>query len=103
MEVDTRTNEREQTAELKSTTVAKEINMEETNIGSQHAAACSDAPDSIEYDLRKMLFQLKSYIQHYNSRYNIPSTPKNRRLMQRKRQQASRNLATAEDCGGTGL
>ncbi|XP_012439326.1 uncharacterized protein LOC105765005 isoform X2 [Gossypium raimondii] len=52
MEVDNRTNEREQTAELKSTTVAKEINMEETNIGSQPAAACSDAPDSIEYEVK---------------------------------------------------
>ncbi|KAG4171426.1 hypothetical protein ERO13_A12G208600v2 [Gossypium hirsutum] len=51
MEVDNRTNEREQTAELKSTTVAKEINMEETNIGSQ-PAACSDAPDSIEYEVK---------------------------------------------------
>lgn len=68
MEVDNRTNEREQTAELKSTTVAKEINMEETNIGSQ-SAACSDAPDSIEYEVRKMLFQLNSYVRHA---YNRP-------------------------------
>ncbi|XVE57457.1 hypothetical protein DITRI_Ditri04bG0091900 [Diplodiscus trichospermus] len=50
-QVDTGINEREQTAELKSNTVVKEVNMEETTIGSR-PAACSDGSDSAEYEVK---------------------------------------------------
>ncbi|XWS62142.1 hypothetical protein CRYUN_Cryun07bG0185600 [Craigia yunnanensis] len=51
MQVDTGINGREQTAEFKSTTVVKEVNMEETTIGSR-PAACSDGSDSTEYEVK---------------------------------------------------
>ncbi|KAE8677552.1 Detected protein of unknown function [Hibiscus syriacus] len=51
MQVDTGINEREQTDEVKLTTVVKKVIMEETTIGSW-SAACSDGPDSIEYDVK---------------------------------------------------
>ncbi|XWS49250.1 hypothetical protein CRYUN_Cryun13aG0147900 [Craigia yunnanensis] len=51
MQVDTGINKREETAELKSTTGVKEVNMEETTIGSQ-PAACSDGSDSTEYEVK---------------------------------------------------
>ncbi|XP_039056478.1 uncharacterized protein LOC120199491 [Hibiscus syriacus] len=51
MQVDTRINEREQTDEVKLTTVVKKVNTEETTIGSW-PASCSDGPDSIEYDVK---------------------------------------------------
>ena len=49
-QVDTRINGREQTAGVKSTTVVKEVNMEENTIGSG-PAACSDGSDSTEYEV----------------------------------------------------
>ncbi|XWS38742.1 hypothetical protein CRYUN_Cryun19dG0156500 [Craigia yunnanensis] len=51
MQVDTGINGREQTAELKSTTVVKEVNMEETTIESR-PAACNDGSDSTEYEVK---------------------------------------------------
>ncbi|XP_022757379.1 uncharacterized protein LOC111304736 isoform X2 [Durio zibethinus] len=51
MQADTGINGREQTAEVKSTTVVKEDNMEETTIGSR-TAACSDGSDSAEYEVK---------------------------------------------------
>ncbi|XWS49571.1 hypothetical protein CRYUN_Cryun12cG0014600 [Craigia yunnanensis] len=50
-QVDTRINGRELTAEVKSTTVVKEVNMEENTIGSG-PAACSDGSDSTEYEVK---------------------------------------------------
>ncbi|XP_022717835.1 uncharacterized protein LOC111276330 isoform X2 [Durio zibethinus] len=49
--VGTGINERQQTAELKSSTVVKEVNTEETTIGSR-PAACSDGSDSTEYEVK---------------------------------------------------
>ncbi|XP_022737550.1 uncharacterized protein LOC111290488 isoform X2 [Durio zibethinus] len=51
IQVDTGINERAQKAEVQSTTVAKEVNMEETTIESR-PAACSDESDSIEYEVK---------------------------------------------------
>ncbi|KAK8614240.1 hypothetical protein V6N13_122609 [Hibiscus sabdariffa] len=51
MQVDTGINEREQTDELKLTTVIKKVNMLETTIGSW-PAACSGGSDSIEYEVK---------------------------------------------------
>ena len=50
MQVDTGIDGREQTAEVKSTTVVKEVNMEETTIESR-PATCSDGSDSTEYEV----------------------------------------------------
>ncbi|KAK8622045.1 hypothetical protein V6N13_097672 [Hibiscus sabdariffa] len=49
--VDTGINGRDQTHEVKSTTVVKEVNMEGTTFGSW-PAACSDGSDSIEYEVK---------------------------------------------------
>ncbi|XVF11037.1 hypothetical protein REPUB_Repub07fG0234800 [Reevesia pubescens] len=51
MQVDIGINEREKTVEVKSTTVAKEVNIEETAIGSR-LAACNDGSDSTEYEIK---------------------------------------------------
>ncbi|XVF13616.1 hypothetical protein REPUB_Repub08aG0222900 [Reevesia pubescens] len=51
MQVDTGIHEREQAAEVKSSTVVKGVNMEETTIGSW-LAACSDGSDSSEYEVK---------------------------------------------------
>ena len=67
MQVDTGINGREQTAEFKSTTVVKEVNMEETTIGSQ-PAACSDGSDSTEYEVCIVLFLLHSYVRRVYTR-----------------------------------
>ncbi|XVF51976.1 hypothetical protein PTKIN_Ptkin04bG0227700 [Pterospermum kingtungense] len=50
MQVDTGINERERTAEVKSTTVVKEVKKED-NVGSR-LAACSDGSDCSEYEVK---------------------------------------------------
>lgn len=59
MQIDTVINEREQTAEFKSTTVVKEVNKEDTTIGSR-LAACNDGSDCSEYEVCIVLFLLHS-------------------------------------------
>lgn len=56
----------EQTAEVKSTTVVKDVNMEESTIVSR-PYACSDGSDSLELEVRIVLFLLYSYVRHVHT------------------------------------
>ncbi|OMO93198.1 Zinc finger, PHD-type [Corchorus olitorius] len=51
MQADAGISEREKLAEVKTTMVAKEVNLEETTIGSR-LAACSDGSQDTEYDVK---------------------------------------------------
>lgn len=67
MQANTGVKGREQTAEVKSTNVVKEVKMEETTIGSR-PAACSAGSDSTEYEVCIVFFPVTSYVRLVDTR-----------------------------------